>query len=168
MAGDLSVVEALTAAHSTTNFDCGKQELNLFLQRFALMNQSSGGARTFVVHRDLSVVGYYSLSAGSVTREEAPVRVAKGLGGYAIPVILLARLAVDRREQGKGLGAALLKDALIRSAGVAETIGIRAVLVHAMDEEARGFYERFEFEPSPTDPLHLLLLMKDLRAGLGL
>ena len=109
------------------------------------------------------MVGYYALTAGSVEREESPERVKKGLARHPIPVILLARLAVDRREQGKGLGAALLKDALIRAAGAADEIGARAVLVHAKDDEARAFYEHFDFEPSPIDPLHLFLLMKDLK-----
>ncbi len=116
----------------------------------------------FVIHRDQRVVGYYALAAASVEREEAPERVRKGLARHPIPVILLARLAVDHREQGKGLGAALLKDALIRAAGAADEIGARAVLVHAKDDDARAFYERFDFDPSPTDPLHLFLLTKDI------
>jgi predicted N-acetyltransferase YhbS len=121
----------------------------------------------FVVHRGGRVVGYYALAAGSVEREHAPERVKKGLARHPIPVILLARLAVDRGEQGKGLGAALLKDALIRAAAAADEIGARAVLVHARDDDARAFYERFDFESSPTDPLHLFLLMKDLKNAIG-
>jgi GNAT superfamily N-acetyltransferase len=113
------------------------------------------------------VVGYYALAAGSVEPEQAPERIKKGLARHPVPVILLARLAVDRHEQGKGLGAALLKDALIRAAAAADEIGVRAVLVHAKDEDARAFYERFDFEPSPTDPLHLYLLMKDLKKTIG-
>ena len=108
--------------------------------------------------------GYYSLAAGSVAPEKASERVRKGQPGYPIPVILLARLAVDRRLQGKGVGAALLKDALFRASGAADTIGARALLVHAKDDKARRFYEHFGFEPSPTDPLHLFLVMKDLKA----
>jgi GNAT superfamily N-acetyltransferase len=161
---DLSAVELLSAAHRTEGFDCGKPELTEYLQRHALMNQGAGGARTYVVHRDQVVVGYYSLAAGSVEPENAPRRVKAGLGQYQIPVILLARLAIDLSEQGKGLGAALLRDALLRIAGAAGQIGVRAVLVHAIDEEAKAFYRRFDFEESPTDPLHLMLLMKDLRA----
>lgn len=166
--GSVSAVEALTARHSTERFDCGKPELDDWLKRMALLNQGTGTARTFVVHRDGEIVGYYSLASGAVTHEEATVRVKKGLAAYAIPVILLARLAVDRSEQGTGLGAALIKDALVRAAGAAEEIGARAVLVHAKDEDAKGFYERFNFEPSPTDPRHLFLLMKDLRRLLGI
>ena len=160
----LSAVEPLSSAHRTEDFDCGKLELNEFLQRYALMNQGSGGARTYVVHRDQTIVGYYSLAAGSVEPEKAPKRVRSGMGQYDIPVILLARLAVDVREQGKGIGAALLRNALLRIAGVAGEMGVRAVLVHALDEEAKSFYQLFDFEESPTDPLHLMLLMKDLRA----
>lgn len=113
------------------------------------------------------MVGYYALAAGSVEHEQTPERVTKGLAKHPILVILLARLAVDRREWGRGLGAALLKDALIRAAAAAEEIGVRAVLVHAKDDDARAFYERFEFEPSPTDPLHLFLLMKDIKKATG-
>lgn len=98
--------------------------------------------------------------------EEAPARIKKGLARHPIPVILIARLAVDASEKGQGLGATLLRDALFRIAAAADQIGARAVLVHAKDDEARKFYEHFGFEPSPIDPLHLLLLMKDLRASL--
>jgi GNAT superfamily N-acetyltransferase len=102
-----------------------------------------------------------------VSREETPTRVAKGLARHPVPVILLARLAIDRGEQGKGLGAGLLKDALLRAAQAADIIGCRAVLVHAKDHSARAFYQRFGFEPSPIDELHLYLLMKDIKASLG-
>src|SRR5438105_1194372 len=95
----------------------------------------------------------------------SPARVAKGLARHPIPIILLARLAVDRGEQGKGLGAALLKDALLRAAQASDIIGCRAVLVHAKDQTAKAFYQRYGFEPSPVDDLHLYLLMKDLRAS---
>ncbi len=167
MTGSLSAVELLTAHHSTATFDCGKPALDDWLQRMALLNQGTGTARTFVVHRDGGVVGYYSLASGAVTHEDATPRVKKGLAAHAIPIILLARLAVDRREQRTGLGAALLKDALLRAAGAAKEIGARAVLVHAKDENAKNFYARFDFEASPTDPLHLFLLMKDLRRLAG-
>ncbi len=111
------------------------------------------------------VVGYYSLTAGSVNREDAAPRVAKGASNQPIGVVLLARLAVHESEKGRGLGRALLKDALVRSASAAEIIAVKAVLVHALNEEARQFYMRFEFAPSPVHPLHLMLLMKDIRAS---
>lgn len=160
--------EKLTAAHDVSGFDCGKPPLDVFLQRHAFAAQQAGTARTYVICRgDRCVVGYYSLAVGAVDHANAPARVGKGTGRYPIPVLLLARLAVDRAEQGAGLGKALLKDALLRSVEAAEIAGIRALLVHAQDDEARSWYERFDFEPSPTDPYHLFLLMKDLRAALA-
>ena len=112
------------------------------------------------------MVGYYSLAVGAVERGEAPARIRKGLARHPIPVMLLARLAADRAEHGRGLGRILLRDALLRTAEAAEIAGIRAILVHAKDDEARAWYERLDFEPSPTNPSHLFLLMKDLRASL--
>ena len=163
----LSRVEAISASHDVSRFDCGAhQSLNDWLKRFALTNQKNDSARTYVVHRNGSVAGYYSISAGSVSLEETPARIAKGLARHPAPVILLARLAVDKDEKGTGLGKALLKNALSRIAHAADIVGARAVLVHAIDEQARKFYEHFDFEPSPTHELHLMLLMKDLRRAL--
>ena len=154
--------------HEVSAFDCGKLHLNDFLSRYALENQKSGKSRTYVATRDAAVVAFYSLAPGGVAPLEAPVRVARGQGSQDIPVILLARLAVDRTEQGKGLGAHMLLDALRRAIEGAEIIGGRAVLVHAEDETSRSFYLRYGFEPSPTDELHLLVLMKDLRRTFGM
>ena len=163
-----SAVQKLDASHEVDAFDCGKEPLDRFLQRHALVNQKAGSAQTYVVCRgEQRVAGYYSLAVGAVEHAEAPGRVSKGLARHPIPVMLLARLAIDRAEQGKGLGKALLKDALLRTAQAADIAGIRALLVHAKDDEARSWYEQFDFEPSPTDPYHLFLLMKDLRALLG-
>jgi GNAT superfamily N-acetyltransferase len=163
-----SAVQKLDASHEVDVFDCGKETLDRFLQRHALVNQKAGSAQTYVVcRREQRVAGYYSLAVGAVEHADAPGRVGKGLARHPIPVMLLARLAIDRAEQGKGLGKALLKDALLRTAQAAEIAGIRALLVHAKDDEARAWYEQFDFEPSPTDPYHLFLLMKDLRALLG-
>jgi len=161
-----SEVERLTEEHDLSRFDCGKLSLDDWLRRFALINDRNDSARTYVVHRHRVVLGYYSLDAGSVVREEATARVAKGLARHPIPVAVLARLAVDLAVKGSGLGAALLKDALLRVHGAADVIGIRAILVHAIDPQARSFYRHFEFEPFPTDDLRLLLLMKDLRENL--
>ena len=164
----VSAVELLTSKHDVTQFDCGRHpSLTEWLKRFARMNQASGDTRTYVVHRKLTVVGYYSLAPGSVLRKEATARAGRSAPD-PIPVILLARLAVDQREQGQGLGAALLKDALRRAYAGAEIIGGRAVLVHAIDVEAARFYEKYGFESCPGIELHLMLLMKDLRASLGL
>ena len=158
--------EPLDGSHATVDFDCGKSELTDWLRRQALANQRARSARTYVLSRGTRVVGYYAIAAASVEHAEAPERVRKGLARHPIPVILLARLAVDLSEQGMGLGAALLKDALERAARAANEIGARAVLVHAKDEEAKAFYERFDFDPSPSDGRHLFLLMKDLEAAL--
>ncbi len=164
--GTLSPVQKLSERHDVSRFDCGTHTLSLWLQRFALVNQRNDSAQTFVVHRRGLVVGYYSLTAGSVRPEEATAGTAKGLARHPIGVILLARLAVDESEQGLGLGEALLKDALLRAAAAANTIGARAVLVHAIDERARGFYEHLGFERSHLNEFDLMLLMKDLRAEL--
>jgi len=162
----LSSVELLGATHDLTQFDCGAHaSLNDWLKRFARMNQASGDTRTYVVHRDRKVVGYYSLAPGSVSRKQAIARAAKAAPD-PIPIVLLARLAVDRSEQGRGLGVALLKDALVRAYAGADIIGGRAVLVHAIDAEAAAFCRRYGFESCPELELHLMLLMKDLRVYL--
>jgi GNAT superfamily N-acetyltransferase len=156
----------LAATHDLTGFDCGVAALNSYLQKFALQNQRGQAARTYVVARGDRVVGYYSLAAASARREETPARVAKGQAAQPVPVILLARLAVDSGEKGKGLGTRLLQDALLRAVQAAEIVGCRAVMVQAKDETAKAFYERLGFQPSPTDPFRLFLLMKDIKASL--
>lgn len=156
-------IEKLRRDHSVDGFDCGKEELNRFLRKHALINQAADSAQTYVLADDLVVKGYYSLAAGTVSHQEATERVKKGLARHPIPVILLARLAVAASLQGKRIGPGLLKDALRRAVHAAGTIGARAVLVHAKDDSAKGFYEHFAFEPSPSDPYHLMLIMKDLR-----
>lgn len=161
---EFGAIEKLRREHLLDRFDCGKEDLNRFLIRQAWNNQLAHGAQTYVLAKELRVVGYYSLAAGSVFHDEAPQRVKKGLARHPIPVILLARLAVDVSIQGKGVGSGLLKDALLRTAQAAETIGARALLVHAKDDQAKALYERFNFEASPSDPYHLLLVMKDLLA----
>lgn len=135
----LKEVELLTSEHDLSSFDCERHpSLNLWLKRFALMNQSSGD----------SVVGYYSLAPGSISRKDATARSAKAAPD-PIPVVLLARLAVDKTEQGLGLGKALLKDALKRAYAGAEIIGGRAILVHAIDQKAADFYGYFGFQACP-------------------
>ena len=160
-------IEKLQRNHLLDRYDCGIEDLNRFLKLHAWSNQQAQSAQTYVLARDLAVLGYYTLAAGAVSHHEATNRVRKGLARHPIPVILLARLAVDRSVQNKGIGPALLKDALLRCAQAAETIGARAVLVHAKDENARGFYGHFNFEPSPSDPYHLLLIMKDVLRIIG-
>ncbi len=160
-------VRKLGPADSTEGFDCGQPPLNQFLQRYALVNQKANSAQTYVCCLRGEVVGFYSLAVGSVDPEDAPARVMKGLARHPVPVMILARLAVDCDHQGKGLGKALLKDALLRTAQAADIAGIRCLLVHAKDEAARQWYESWEFEPSPTDPYHLFLMLKDLKTLLA-
>jgi len=142
-------------------FDSGKPELDQWLVRQAQRNQAGGGSRTYVTTRDGRVVGYYSLATGSVVHAEASGKVRRNQPN-PIPVILLGRLAVDRKDQGRGLGAHLLRDAITRTVAAANIVGVRAMLVHALHEQARQFYLNFDFEPSPTDPFHLFLLIKDV------
>ena len=164
----LSVVEPLAEHHICNAFDCGKHDsLTVWLKRYALESQKAKSARTFIVHRENAVIGYYSLCASSINRNEASERAAKGQPARPIPAILLARLAIDKSEQGKGLGKALLKDALSRSLNAANEIGARVILVHAIDEEAKNFYRNFGFETSRVNDLHLMLLMKDLEKSLS-
>jgi GNAT superfamily N-acetyltransferase len=161
------VIEKLARDHDLSRFDCGKEALSLWLKRFAWINFQNDSARVYVAHRrDQVVVGYHALTAGSVSRAEAPERVGRGLAAHPIGVVVLGRLAVDRVQQGQGLGTSLLQDALLRAEQAAETVGVRAVLVHAIDAAARSFYLRFGFSPSPVDEMRLMLLMKDLRAFL--
>ena len=160
-------VRKLAASDFVDSFDCGQSALNQFLQRFAIVNQKSNSAQTYVSCHSGSVVGFYSLAVGSVERSKAAPRVIKGIPQHPVPVMILARLAVDLQHQGAGLGKALLKNALLRTAQAADIAGIRALLVHAKDEPARQWYLNWEFEPSPSDPFHLFLVLKDITAMVG-
>lgn len=157
-------VRKLAGSDAVESFDCGHAALNQFLQRFALVNQKSNSAQTYVCCHGGVVAGFYSLAVGSVDPATSAPRVNKGIPQHAVPVMILARLAVDLQHRGAGLGKALLKDALLRTAQAADIAGIRALLVHAKDETARQWYLNWEFEPSPSDPSHLFLLVKDLKA----
>ena len=157
-------VRKLAASDTFESFDCGQLALNQFLQRFALVNQKANSAQTYVSCHSGSIVGFYSLTVGSVEPATAAQRVIKGMPNHPVPVMILARLAVDLKHQGAGLGKALLKDALMRTAQAADIAGIRALLVHAKDESARQWYLNWNFEPSASDSFHLFLLMKDVKA----
>jgi GNAT superfamily N-acetyltransferase len=159
-------IEKLRREHDLTQFDCGNATLNAWLQKYAWTNQQADSAKTYVARAGNLVVGYYALTTGSVHKHESPERIAKGLANHPIGIVLLARLAVDTTHQGKGLGKALLFDALTRIEEAADIVAVRAVMVHTIDEAARRFYEHFEFEPSPGDPFQFLLLLKDLRRAL--
>ncbi len=214
----------LNEFHAVNSFDCADEALNTYLKKFAYLNNQNASARTYVSVRKDRVVGYYTITPGSVTKKEAPQRVGKGLANHPIPVIILARLAVHKPEQSSGIGKGLLRDALLRIVTAADIIGGRAVLVHAKDNKAKSFYhigiskakfrfpavflrkqsagdkigtnsdvtpvlalrskatgpegkivherseclscEHFGFEPSPIDPFHLYLLLKDIKKTL--
>jgi len=166
VAENLTSPVLLTKDHDRNSFDCGVPALNDYLKKYALQNQKKNAARTYVVTRGNRIVGYYSLAYGSVSLDEAPQKVKSGLPRHPVPVILLARLAVDSAEQGSGLGAALLKDALLRTIQAAEIAGLRAMLVHAKDDSAKRFYEKYGFEPSPIDAYHLFLRLSDILSSL--
>jgi GNAT superfamily N-acetyltransferase len=159
-------IEKLRREHDLTRFDCGNATLNSWLWKFAWTNQQADSAKTYVALAKNHVVGYYALTVGSVHKHEGPERIGKGLANHPIGIVLLARLAVHKTQQGKGLGKALLFDALTRIEEAADIVAVRAVMVHAIDEAARRFYEHFEFEPSPVNTFQLLLLLKDLRRAL--
>jgi GNAT superfamily N-acetyltransferase len=161
--GIITRPEILTEAHQSIDFDCGNDVLNDWLKKRALKNQASGASRTFVICNKGRVVGYYALSSGSVERLEAPKAIARNMP-QTIPVMLLGRLAIDRDAQGQGLGAALLKDALLRVLSVAKNVGVRAILVHAISEDAKRFYLGYGFQVSPIDSMTLVLPMKNIEA----
>jgi ribosomal protein S18 acetylase RimI-like enzyme len=165
------LVVPLAASHRLAGFDCGSRAQSDWLIEHALQSHRSGPSRVYVVC-DLDqpaqqVVGYYALAAGSVAPAQAAQRLAPGAGRYHQPVVILTRLGVDTSAQGAGLGRALVVDALRRIAVASEVIGVRAVLIHCENDNARAFYQRLaKFDPSPTDPMHLFLLMKDLRRAM--
>lgn len=161
----LSPPEALTEQHSTDAFCCGVQSLDVWLKRRALSNQRSGASRTFVVCEDQRVLAYYALAASAVWADMATGRLRRNMPD-PIPVVVLGRLAVDQSLQGQGIGRALVRDACLRVMAAADAIGIRGMLVHALSPQARTFYERVGFEPSPLEPMTLMATLADVRAAL--
>jgi len=159
----LSAPKPLSASHRLEAFDCGKPALTDWLQRHARQAQSSGSARTFVVCDAERVAGYFSLTVGQIDTLEATERLRRGMGQYPIPLVILARLAIDLDHQRKGLGCSLLQDAISRTLAIAEQAGIRTLLTHPIDAEAEAFYRRFGFEATPAHERQLLLLLKDAR-----
>ena len=164
--------ELLTARHQLADFRCRSVEQTDWLVERARQAHRAGTTRVLVVTEvdQPHIVAYYAWCMASVAIAELPERLRRGAGRYPQPIALLARLGVDERHEGQGLGAALLLDAITRVASLSEAIGCRGLLIHAESDQARGFYEHLlpEFERSPTDPLHLLLLLKDIRRTLGL
>jgi GNAT superfamily N-acetyltransferase len=157
-------IEKLARTHLIEQFDCGIEPLNRFLIRYALQNQQAGASQTYLGMAGEEISGYYTLAVGEVDYDRAPQRLTKGLARHPVPVMLLARLAVATPWQGRGLGAGLLRDAMLRTLQAADIAGIRAFAVHAKDDTAKAFYEHFDFVPSPTDAYHLFRLLKDIRA----
>jgi GNAT superfamily N-acetyltransferase len=162
--------EPLSERHVVDDFSCGEAPLDEWLKRHARPSHAARSARVFVTtdgdEPDV-VVGYYALASAQVEAEDAIERALKGQPrARAVPAILLARLAVDGGHQGQGVGKALLKDAMLRCLGAAEHIGVRVLLVHAKHDQAKVWYMRYAFEESPTDPLHLMMLMKDIAAAI--
>jgi len=167
VASPYAPIRKLAALDQVDAFDCGQAALNQFLQRHALVNQKASSAQTYVCCHGDVVVGFYSLAVGSVDPDAAPSRVMKGPARHPVPAMVLARLAVDKAHQRKGLGQALLRNALPRTAQAADIAGIRCLLVHAEDDAARQWYESWELGPSPTDSYHLFLMPEDLEGMLS-
>jgi ribosomal protein S18 acetylase RimI-like enzyme len=162
----LQAPELLSDGHELEAFNSGATSLDHWLKRRARGNQASGASRVYVVCRNNTVVGYYALAAGAVERDEAPSKVKRNMPS-PVPAIVLGRLAVDRREQGNKIGAALLRDALSRAMNASHEIGAVAVLVHALNDRAKAFYLGHGFVVSPVEPLVLMLRIKDIAAALG-
>lgn len=157
----------LSEQHRIEDFDSGKPALDDFLKTVALHNQARGYSRTFVIaDRDYRVAGYHSLCAGMISRDHAPAKVKGHPAPREIPVALLARLAVDRSHQGKGLGTALLKNALLAVVSSSQLVAFRAVMVHALDDEAETFYQRYGFKSAKGLKRTLLLPVKDILASI--
>lgn len=158
--------EPLRPDHVLANFDCGTPALNAWLQRRAAANQASGASRTFVACEGGRVVGYYALASSAVAQVAAPGRFRRNMPD-PIPVVVLARLAVDVRAQGLGLGRALFQDAVWRIVQAADAIGIRGMIVHAVSEEAKAFYLGLGLDESPLEPMTLMATVADLQAAAG-
>ena len=162
----LKAPEPIGPAHDVSDFDCGKPVLDDWLKRSALKNELSDALRTYVVCEDGHVAAYYCLATGSVARREAPGPVRRNMP-EPISVMVIGRLAVDRRFQGRGLGSGLLRDAVLRTLRAGEIAGLRAILVHALDDGAARFYRGHGFVPSPIDGLVLMLKLDAVRAAIA-
>jgi len=161
----LSSPEPLTDEHQSDGFDSGEPALDDWLRRRARANQAGGASRTYVVCEGKIVVAYYALASGAIAQAAVPGRFRRNMPD-PIPVVVLARLAVDRRYQGRGLGRALFQDAARRVARAADTIGIRGIVVHAISEKARQFYIALGFDPCPAEAMTLVVTLRDIRAAI--
>tara|TARA_R110001583_G_scaffold180533_1_gene337623 strand:- start:821 stop:1312 length:492 start_codon:yes stop_codon:yes gene_type:complete len=160
----LSAPTPIGPEHDTESFDSTEPSLDYWLKRRALKNQASGASRTFVVCEGSQVKAYYALASGAVVASHTPGRFKRNMPD-PIPVVVLGRLAIDRSYQGAGLGRALVRDAGLRVIQAADAIGIRGMVVHALSESAKEFYQRLGFNPSPLDPMMLMVTLSDLRAN---
>jgi GNAT superfamily N-acetyltransferase len=158
--GRITPPERLTPDHDLTQFSCGEPSLDHWLRKRALQNEESGASRTYVVCAGVCVAGYFALAAGSVAHAEAASRIKRNMPD-PVPVILIGRLAIDSRFQGRGIGADLLRDAVLRTLQVAEIAGVRALLVSAISENAKRFYEKYGFISSPADPQTLMITVAE-------
>jgi len=166
MSGEaIGAPEKLSPEHDIASFDSGTPALDDWLRRRALPNQESGASRTYVIRAGKRVIGYYALAAGAVAQAEATGRTRRNMPD-PIPVMVLGRLAVDSVYRNRGLGRALLRDAILRTMQAADIAGIRALLVHAMSEDAKRFYQRCGFQPSPVDPMTLMITLRDAQRAL--
>ena len=165
-ADTIGAPEHLTPEHDLATFDSGVPALDDWLKRRALANEQGGASRTYVVCAGGRVVGYYALATGGVAQAAAPGRVRRNMPD-PVPVMVLGRLAVDRAYQDQGLGVGLLRDAVLRILQAAELGGIRAILVHAISDEAKRFYERHGFVASPIDPMTLMITVADAKRAVG-
>jgi GNAT superfamily N-acetyltransferase len=163
--GRLIAPARLTSTHDLDSFDCGVPALNDWLKRRARKNEASGASRSYVVCDRNRVVGYYCLASGAIVRDRAPKQIQRNMPD-PIPVMVLGRLAIDRAYQGRGIGTALLRDAVLRVLQAAEIAGVRAMLVHAISEEAKAFYLTRGFLESPTEPMVLGLALDTARRTL--
>lgn len=161
-----SAPEPLAPNHNLDSFDSGITALDDWLKRRARPNEAEGASRTFVTSSGHRVVGYYSLAAGAVLRSGAIPKVRRNMPD-PVPVVLLGRLAVDRAWQGKGLGADLLHDAILRIINAAALVGVRAILVHAISKEAKAFYEKHGFRASPAEPMTLMITIEEAQRMLA-
>jgi GNAT superfamily N-acetyltransferase len=166
MNGKPSPAEPLADHHDTLEFNSGEASLDDWLRRRARANQVAGASRTYVTCEEKRVIGYYALASGAVTVASAPGRFRRNMPD-PIPVAVLARLAVDHRWQGRGIGRALFRDAAHRVANAADAIGIRGIVVHAISAEAKRFYLALGFDPSPREPMLLMVSLQDVRAALS-
>lgn len=156
----------LTAHHDVSTFDSGVPELDTWLKRRALQNEASGASRTYVIVAGVRVIGYYALATGAVAQREATGKVRRNMP-EPIPVMVIGRLAVDHSYQRQGLGSALLRDALLRTLNAASIAGIRAVLLHAISDEAKRFYEEAGFSASPIEPMTMMIALADVEKAIA-